>query len=100
MPYMVVADDKPGVAELRARIRPQHLAYLEANLDKLIGAGGRLEDDGATAIGSLYLLATDDRAEAEAFVANDPYMKEGVFAGFVATRWRKGILDHRSFLKG
>jgi uncharacterized protein YciI len=95
---MVIADDKPGTAELRARVRPAHIAYLEANLAKLIGAGAKLADDGLTAIGSLYLIDTDDRAEAERFVAEDPFTVEGVFSGFVATRWRKAILDGRSFI--
>lgn len=98
MPYMVVADDKPGTAELRARVRSAHVAYLESHLERLIGAGAKLADDGTTAIGSLYLIDTDDRAEAERFVAADPFMVEGVFSGFVATRWRKAILDGRSFI--
>ena len=98
MPYMVVALDKPGTAALRAATRAAHVAYLEANLDKLIGAGAQLSDDGETALGSLYLLATDSRAEAEAFVDADPFMTSGVFSGFTATRWRKAILDHQSFI--
>jgi len=98
MPYMVIADDKPDSAELRARVRPTHIAYLEANLGKLIAAGAKMADDGVTATGSLYVIDTDSRAEAESFVANDPFMKEGVFSGFVATRWRKAILDGRSFI--
>jgi len=98
MPYMVVADDKPETEELRARVRPAHIAYLEANLGMLIGAGAKLADDGVTAIGSLYLIDTDSRAEAERFVAQDPFMTEGVFSRFEATRWRKAILDGRSFI--
>ena len=98
MPYMVIADDKPGSADLRFRVRPSHIAYLEANLGKLIAAGAKMEDDGVTATGSLYVIDTDNREEAERFVADDPFMKEGVFAGFVATRWRKAIVDGRSFI--
>ncbi|MFK8252988.1 YciI family protein [Ancylobacter terrae] len=98
MPYMVIAEDAADTADLRAKVRPAHVAYLEAHLDTLIGAGAKLADDGVTALGSLYLIDTDDRAVAESFVANDPFMKEGVFAGFTATRWRKAILDGRSFI--
>lgn len=98
MPYMVIADDKPDSAADRARVRNAHVAYLEANLDKLIAAGAKIADDGVTAIGSVYLIDTDSREEAERFVAGDPFMREGVFSGFVATRWRKAILDGRSFI--
>ena len=98
MPYMVIADDKPDSDDLRAKIRPAHIAYLEANLDKLIAAGAKMADDGVTATGSLYVIDTDSRTEAESFVAEDPFMREGVFSGFVATRWRKAIVDGRSFI--
>ena len=98
MPYMVIADDSPDSADLRAKIRPSHIAYLEANLDKLIAAGAKMADDGVTATGSLYVIDTDSRTEAERFVAEDPFMREGVFSGFVATRWRKAIVDGRSFI--
>ncbi len=99
MPFMIVANDAPGVAELRAKVRPAHIAYLEANLDKIVAAGAMLADDGKTAIGSLYLIDTDHREEAEQFIRHDPYMQKGVFAGFEATRWRKGVFDGRSFIK-
>jgi len=98
MPYMVVAKDKPNTQALRAKVRPAHIAYLESHLDTLIGAGAQMADDGVTAIGSLYLIDTDKREEAEAFVANDPFMTNGVFGEAVATRWRKAILDHTSFI--
>ncbi|GGE41480.1 hypothetical protein GCM10007276_18560 [Agaricicola taiwanensis] len=98
MPYMVIADDRPGASRLRAETQAAHVAYLEANLDKLIGAGAKLDDDGKTPLGSLYLIATDSREEAECFVAEDPFFTSGVFEGFVATRWRKAILDHQSFI--
>jgi len=98
MPFAIVAKDKPGSAELRARMRPDHLSYLEDNLSKLIGAGALLDDDGVTAGGSLYLVDIDERAEAEAFIAADPYSKAGLFGEVEVTRWRRGILDHKSFL--
>lgn len=98
MPYMVIADDRPGSADLRARVRPRHIAYLESNLPKLLGAGAKMADDGVTAIASLYLIDTDSREAAEPFVAEDAFMREGVFSGFVATRWRKATLDGRSFI--
>lgn len=98
MPFMIVADDLPSMSHLRAKLRPAHIAYLEANLDKLIAAGARLSDDGITPIGSLYLIDTDHREEAERFIQNDPYVLEGVFADFTATRWRKGVFDGKSFI--
>lgn len=98
MPFIVEATDRPNSAELRERVRPAHIAYLEANLDRLIAAGAKLDDAGVTATGSIYILATDSREEAEAFVAGDPFVTEGVLGDIVATRWRKAIFDHQSFI--
>ena len=47
MPYLVYVKDKPDSLELRTELRPVHLAYLEANQEKLLAAGALLEDDGS-----------------------------------------------------
>ncbi|WP_082767162.1 YciI family protein [Bosea sp. PAMC 26642] len=98
MPYLIIAEDAADQAKLRARARPEHLAYLETNLEKLIAAGARLTDDGLTAIGSMYIIDTDIREDAEHFIQNDPYMRQGLFSVVTVTRWRKGFLNHESFV--
>lgn len=98
MPFAVIATDKPGAADLRARTRPEHLDYLEANLDRLVAAGALFDDEGASATGSLYLVDSDDREAAKAFIANDPYTRVGLFGSIEIVRWRRGVLDHKSFL--
>jgi uncharacterized protein YciI len=95
MPFLIDATDKPDALALRADTRDVHLAYLEANLPRLIAAGAKLRDDGTTAWGSAYILDTEERAEAEAFIAGDPFAKAGLFADIAITRWRKGFFDHR-----
>jgi uncharacterized protein YciI len=95
MPYVIDATDGSGKADLRQKVRPDHLAYVEANVHRLLAAGAKLSDDGATALGTLYLIDTDERGEAEAFVAADPYSKAGVFGTVTVTRWRKGFFDFK-----
>jgi uncharacterized protein YciI len=95
MPYIIDATDRTGAAELRAKNRPDHLAYVEANVGKVIAAGAKLADDGETSLGTLYLIDVDERAAAEAFIAGDPYRKAGVFGTVVITRWRKGFFDFK-----
>jgi uncharacterized protein YciI len=95
MPFVIDATDKPEAEALRASTRAEHLAYLEANVSRLLAAGAKLRDDGTTAWGSVYLLDTDERAEAEAFIAGDPFSTAGVFAEVAITRWRKAFFDRR-----
>lgn len=96
MPYLIDATDAPGKGELRKRLRPDHLAYLEANLHRLIAAGAKLSDDGANPLGSAYILDTDSRDVAKAFIDADPFAKAGVFGAITITRWRKGFFDFKS----
>lgn len=95
MPFIINADDGPGTAELRQTVRPQHLAFLADWEARLIAAGAKLSDDGLSAHGSFYILDTDERAEAEAFIAADPYSQAGVFGSIRIERWRKAFFDFR-----
>ncbi len=94
MPYLIDATDREDGHALRHERRPEHLAFLEASLPILIAAGAKLSDDGKTAWGSAYIVDVEDRAAAEAFIADDPFTKAGLFAEIRITRWRKGFFDH------
>jgi uncharacterized protein YciI len=95
MPYLIDATDKPQSEELRVQVRPEHLAFLERNLPRLLAAGAKLRDEGDTGWGSVYILDTEDRAEAEAFIAEDPFSQAGLFGTVAITRWRKGFFDFK-----
>lgn len=98
MPFLIETWDKPGGSDLRASTRPDHIAYLEASLDRLLGAGAKLSDDGETILGTVYVVDTDRRDEAQAFVDADPFTRAGLPDRMVVTRWRKAIFDRRSFI--
>ncbi len=98
MPYAIQTKDKPGHGHLRAELRDQHIAYLDANLDKLLAAGGLIDDDGTGGHGGILIVDTDDRAEVEAFVAGDPFSKGGLFESVTVTRWRKAYFNFENCL--
>ena len=91
MAYAIICDDKSGCSHVRDEHRPAHMAYLDANASKLLAAGAQLSDDGKVMSGGILLVDTDDRAEAEAFIANDPFAKAGLFQSIKVVRWRKGF---------
>jgi uncharacterized protein YciI len=96
--FAIQALDKPGHTQLRAEVRPVHLDYLKSHLPRLQAVGPLLDDEGANAIGSLLVIEAESRAEAEAFAANDPYAKAGLFQSVTVTRWRKVFFDGQSLL--
>jgi uncharacterized protein len=84
--FMILCDDAPGSAAIRAAQRPAHLAHLQALADqqRLLLAGPRPVD--ATTplaetpiIGSLIIGAFETLGAAEAWAAEDPYAQAGLF---------------------
>ncbi|WP_417247283.1 YciI family protein [Celeribacter sp.] len=93
MPWMVETYDKFDCAELRNRIRPAHLNYLEAHKGILLACGAKIDDEGKAASGGLYLLDLETREDAQSFIEQDPFYQEGLFARVFVTRWRKAYLN-------
>jgi uncharacterized protein YciI len=95
MPYVIQTKDKAGAAQVRADNRPAHLEYLTANQHLLLAAGALIDDDGTGGNGGVLIVDTDDRKEAERFIANDPFTKAGLFEKVTVTRWRKAFFDKK-----
>ncbi len=93
MPFIIRAYDKPDSGALRAETRDAHLAYLAPHAPRILAGGALLSDDGSSALGSLIILDTEERAEAEALAANDPYALAGLFERVEILRWRKVLFD-------
>ncbi len=87
MLYALLCTDNSNSTELRAKMRPEHLAYLASLGDALKFAGPFL-DDAANPIGSLVMIEANDRASAEHIASNDPYKRAGLFASVEIKAWR------------
>jgi uncharacterized protein YciI len=72
--------DRPDAGSLRHDVRPQHKAYLGAVADRIAFAGPLTTDDGQAMIGSLLAIDFESRDAAEAWRANEPYTKAGLYA--------------------
>lgn len=94
--YAVIGDDAPGALEARMAARPEHLARLQA-----LHAEGRLliagpcpaidsPDPGPAGFsGSLIVAEFASQAEAERWLAEDPYVTQGVFARTTVRPFKK-----------
>jgi len=98
MLYAIIGDDAPGSLEKRLAARPAHLERLKTLQDagRLILAGPCPAIDSpdpgpAGFVGSLIVAEFDSAAEAQAWVAADPYVSEGVFAGTRVLPFRKAF---------
>ena len=88
MLYIIHCFDKPGHLQIRQDNRPAHVDYLKSFGDQLQAAGPTL--DGADNMnGSLVILELESITAAEAFAANDPYAKAGLFDKVSIQPWKK-----------
>jgi uncharacterized protein YciI len=87
MLFALICTDKPGSVELRMKVRPDHLAFLES-LGSAVKGAGPFTDDAGSPTGSLILVDAEDRAAAEAVAARDPYATAGLFSSVEIRPWK------------
>ena len=80
----------PDFAARREQGLKAHLDYLHSQKNILVVSGATLTDDGKDVTGSLLVVNVGSRAEAQAFIDNDPFQKAGMFTSLKITRMRKG----------
>ena len=90
MLYILYNEDRPDALAIREATRDAHLAYLERHKDKLVLGGGLLSEDGQTRLGSAFIINVPNRKAAEAFSAEEPFRKAGLFQTTKITRMRRG----------
>lgn len=71
--FAIYCKDKPNTASLRAENIHLHRAYLGATQTRILLAGPLLSEDRSQMTGSLFIIEAQDREQAEAFNANDPF---------------------------
>ena len=90
MLWTISCVDKPDTAAIRDSVLQPHRDYLGSQKNILVLAGATQNDEGTAAIGSLFIVNVNSRAEAKQFSDGDPFTQKGVFAGITITRMRRG----------
>ncbi|SDC92891.1 YciI family protein [Paraburkholderia lycopersici] len=98
MPFLIETFDKPGHPGTRSRERDTHLEFLARNKVLLLACGAKLDDDGGSAGGGIYIVDVETREEAERFIAQDPFAHAGLFESVKIVRWRKAYVGGTCYL--
>ncbi|MCJ0762098.1 YciI family protein [Variovorax terrae] len=80
MIYALYLVDRPDGAELRQRVRPAHKDYLAKMAGRIAFAGPLVADDGQAMVGSLLAIDFESREAAQAWIADEPFTKAGLYA--------------------
>ena len=76
MHFVLLGKDLPG-GEKRRQQRAAHLDYVSGRQGLIVYAGPLIEE--GRMIGSLFIFDVPDRAALDAYLADDPYFREGIF---------------------
>jgi len=87
--FALICRDKPGHLETRKANRDAHLAYVAET--GVVTLAGPFLDDAEAMCGSLVVLDVEDRAAAEAWAADDPYARAGLFESVTIQGWKKVV---------
>lgn len=77
MPYFIESFDKPAHQHIREQLRAEHLRFLDEHKAKLLACGAKLNEDGSSAGGGVYLIDVNTRKAAEQFIAQDLLLMQG-----------------------
>lgn len=82
-------DKKESGTALRAATRPDHVAYTKAKGQ--VKFGGPFVGSADEMIGSFSIIEAADYEAARSYVANDPYIKAGLFERYELHPWKLTI---------
>ena len=78
MQFLITAYDGEDMLEKRMAVRPRHLEGMAELGERIVCAGGLLDEEGRMK-GSVLILDFDDRSTLDDYLKNEPYVVEGVW---------------------
>ena len=90
--FLMFATGKPGMTEMRHGLLEDHRAYFRDNgyLERFIFRGPLQSDDGMEWLGSAMAIQLPERAAVDEMLANEPYIRNGLYDHVEVHRWRFG----------
>ena len=86
--YVIICIDKPDALYIRMATRDAHLAYVKETQRVRFQVGGPFLSENGAMIGSMLIVEAATRAAVDAFIADDPYGKAGLFACIEMRPWK------------
>ena len=92
MQFIIKAYDGEGKLAKRMEVRPRHLEGMRRLNDRIICAGGLLDDNGEMK-GSALIMEFDSRKDLDEYLAGEPYVTEKVWEKIEIERMNVVILN-------
>lgn len=89
MRVALICHDKPGHLQVRVDNRAEHLSYIAET--GVVDLAGPFVSDAGEMNGSLIVLNVETLEQAQAWAAQDPYARAGLFTSVTLTEWKRVI---------
>lgn len=97
--WVIFAWDGADQAGARAANIAAQKEYAKALGERLVGYGHIVSDDASETLATTWFAQFDDRAAAEAFIADDPLNRAGVYKKTDIRRWSNSFLNRAADYK-
>ncbi|HTP99499.1 MAG TPA: YciI family protein [Casimicrobiaceae bacterium] len=94
MRWVVVFEDTPPMAGVRARLESAHLAYLREHSKEIVLGGGLRDVPGGAYAGGMWIFEVASRERAVELIEGDPYY-EAEPRPYRLYAWGKALPDLR-----
>ena len=98
MLYVVLLTDSPVHGEVRQRLMPTHLAFLEQHQAHIRGAGPLQETGDGRGAGGLWLVEAQSPQAVREMVQQDPFWPTGLRESVRILRWQQVFADGRRLI--
>ena len=90
--FLVIAHGRQGMTEIHEELVGEHIHYVVdgGHADSLIFSGPLLGDDGEEWLGSTFGIDLPDRAALDALLADDPFVRQHMYAEIEIHSWAFG----------
>lgn len=98
MQFLIKAYDGANMLERRMEIRSRHLENMARVMDRVLCAGGLLDEEGKMK-GSSLVMEFDSREELDEYLKSEPYIQEHVWETVEVERMNVVILNREKIGK-
>jgi uncharacterized protein YciI len=87
--------DKPGIGELREKLFPAHVEWLDAHKDSVLIPGSLRPDVDGPSLGGLWIIDAESKAAVEELYSTDPFFTNGLRQKVEVFYWKKAFEDRK-----
>ena len=90
--FLIIGHGKPKMSDARDRLEDGRRRYFidKGYQERLIASGSLLSDDGTQWTGSAMMIELPERPAVDAMIADDPYVRAGLYESIEIHNWRFG----------